>query len=232
LGRKACVILDNGEKTEFFNLLKGTAQGDCPSPVLYNICAQILIFKIELDNSVPSLYGDFDFSNFEVQEGDSLFGWERKCATNKNESFADDSTTFTLFTYEALLGIKTMLLEFTNISGLKCNFEKTSIMRIGDTLSEYDKRIDSLGFSIVEKCTLLGFVINGNGDFKEENFKMVDKKVNGILNFWRPFNLSFTGKITIVKTLVVTAINYHASVLRKNGCKILKEKFNNLWVAG
>jgi hypothetical protein len=42
---------------------------------------------------------------------------------------------------------------------------------------------------------------------------LVDKKVNGILNFWRPFNLSLTGKITIIKTLVLTAINYHATVL-------------------
>jgi hypothetical protein len=86
-------------------------------------------------------------------------------------------------------------------------------MRIGDTSSEYDRRIDGLGFTIGEKCTLLGFIINGNGEFNDENFKLVDKKVNGILNFWRPFNLSLTGKITIAKTLVLTAINYHATVL-------------------
>jgi hypothetical protein len=106
-----------------------------------------------------------------------------------------------------------MLLNFTKLSGLKCNFEKTSIMRIGDTFSDYDKRIDGLGFSIVENCTLLGFNINGKGEFNAENYKLVDKKVNGILNFWRPFHLSITGKITVIKTLVLTPINYHATVL-------------------
>jgi hypothetical protein len=46
--RKACVLFENGIKGEIFDLLKGTAQGDCPSPIIYNICAQILLFKIEL----------------------------------------------------------------------------------------------------------------------------------------------------------------------------------------
>jgi hypothetical protein len=50
--RKACVILENGKKSKFFNLEKETAQGDCPSPLIYNFCAQILIFKIELDPGI------------------------------------------------------------------------------------------------------------------------------------------------------------------------------------
>jgi Reverse transcriptase (RNA-dependent DNA polymerase) len=54
-GRKACVILENGKKSEIFDLLKGTAQGDCPSPIIYNICAQILLLKIELDPSIRKL---------------------------------------------------------------------------------------------------------------------------------------------------------------------------------
>jgi hypothetical protein len=46
--RKACVILSDGKTSNIFDLLKGTAQGDCPSPILYNICAQILISKLNL----------------------------------------------------------------------------------------------------------------------------------------------------------------------------------------
>jgi hypothetical protein len=50
--RKACIIFNNGEKGNLFNLLRGTAQGDCPSPIIYNICAQVLIFKIELTETI------------------------------------------------------------------------------------------------------------------------------------------------------------------------------------
>jgi hypothetical protein len=60
-------------------------------------------------------------------------------------------------------------------------------MRIGRIEEEMDPRINDLGFTIVKKCTLLGFVISDEGNLIHGNFKMVDNKVNGILNFWRPF---------------------------------------------
>ena len=50
-GRKACIITSPGEMSESFELEKGHAQGDSPSPLLYNFAAQILLFKIELDKN-------------------------------------------------------------------------------------------------------------------------------------------------------------------------------------
>jgi hypothetical protein len=212
MNRKACVLLDNGEKTNFFDLLRGTAQGDCPSPILYNICAQILIFKIELDDNIPSIYERTENEVFDPG-GTDLYRYEYNGATNKNESFADDSTTFTLLNFEALSYFKATLEAFSKLSGLRCNLEKTVIMRIGDTESEMDPRINSLGFTISKSCCLLGFDFAENTDLAVLNFAKVDKKINGILNFWRPFFLSTSGKITIVKTLIYPVINYHATVL-------------------
>jgi len=40
--RRACLKLDNGETTEFFDVSKGNTQGDCPSPVLYNFVGQLI----------------------------------------------------------------------------------------------------------------------------------------------------------------------------------------------
>jgi hypothetical protein len=142
-----------------------------------------------------------------------FLGTKANVQQKKNESFADDSTTFTLFTYEALSRMRDLLMEFSLLSGLRCNLEKTTVMRIGRIDEEIDPRINDLGFTIVKKSTLLGFVISDEGNLIHDKFKMVDKKVNGILNFWRPFFLSLGGKVTIIKSLVIPPINYHASIL-------------------
>jgi hypothetical protein len=80
--RKACVILGDGKTSNLFDLLKGTAQGDCPSPIIYNICAQILIFKIELDPAIRKLpvFGDLP----RPPETNALFSEESNCETTKN----------------------------------------------------------------------------------------------------------------------------------------------------
>jgi hypothetical protein len=48
--RKACIQLENNITTDTFDLGKGHAQGDSPSPLLYNLAAQIQIFKIEFNS--------------------------------------------------------------------------------------------------------------------------------------------------------------------------------------
>jgi hypothetical protein len=47
--RSACILLSDGKLSDPFKLGKGHAQGDSPSPLLYNLAAQIQIFRIELD---------------------------------------------------------------------------------------------------------------------------------------------------------------------------------------
>jgi hypothetical protein len=102
--RKACVILGNGETSNIFDLLKGTAQGDCPSPIIYNICAQVLIFKIELDPKIRKLpVFEQIQQNFRAEV---FFENESNFETSKNESFADDSTTLTFFDFEDLAALK------------------------------------------------------------------------------------------------------------------------------
>jgi hypothetical protein len=73
--------LGNGKVSNFFDLLKGTAQGDCPSPIVYNICAQILIFKIELDKNIRKLP---IFENLDpLEQTDEIFIHESNLQNNK-----------------------------------------------------------------------------------------------------------------------------------------------------
>jgi hypothetical protein len=86
-------------------------------------------------------------------------------------------------------------------------------MRFGDTVSDPDPRIDSLGFSIEKECKLLGFTVSDGENRYIKNFELMKKKVTGIINIWKIFNLSLTGKITIVKTLIYPVLNYYLSIL-------------------
>jgi retron-type reverse transcriptase len=47
--RLACVILNENKTGKNFKLQRGNAQGDTISPFLFNICYQLLLFKIEYD---------------------------------------------------------------------------------------------------------------------------------------------------------------------------------------
>jgi hypothetical protein len=214
--RKACILLENGNKSVLFNLEKGTAQGDCPSPLLYNFCAQILIFKIELDPGIRRIDLDSEMGMEPAEDpipvpivNDNESNFE----TGKNESFADDSTTCTYFEYDDLNCLKNILIQFSGISGLKCNFDKTSIMRIGNLDGEVDRRILDLGFEIVDNCKLLGFKFSNRDTLADSNAPQLIEKIKNTVRFWTPLNLSVAGKITIAKTLILPLFIYYGTII-------------------
>jgi hypothetical protein len=57
--RTACITFDDGTLSEPFDLGRGEAQGNTPSPVLYNMGEQILLFKLELCPEISSVFNHF-----------------------------------------------------------------------------------------------------------------------------------------------------------------------------
>ncbi len=49
---------------------------------------------------------------------------------SRNESLADDNTTLLLLNEENLISLRNVLDDFGNLSGLKCNFDKTVVMEL------------------------------------------------------------------------------------------------------
>jgi hypothetical protein len=113
-----------------------------------------------------------------------------------------------------LAALKNILVCFEKLSGLKCNFEKTVIVRIGNLDDDPDPRILELGFTIATECKLLGFKISQGQERFGSNLAELIKKVKNTLNFWKIFNLSLSGKVTIVKSIVYPIVNYYLSVLQ------------------
>jgi hypothetical protein len=119
--REACILLDNGNKTNSFPLGCGRPQGDNISPNTFNFAEQILIFKIELDRNIKKIPRAINQPL--VLPVHDFFSKESNRETDKNESLADDNTTITLLEETSLLSVRNILNDFGKISGLKCNFD-------------------------------------------------------------------------------------------------------------
>ena len=220
--RCAVILLENGKVSDSFDLKRGTAQGDSPSPFLYNLAAQILIWKIELDLNIKGVYpGGINGPQIDpepLRDPDQAlnidyFAYESNFETSKNESFADDANNFLLLEFDAMLALKTVLADFKKLSGLECNIDKSFVMRIGDTSAPIDQRVVELGFPFTEEITVLGFVLRNDENYVLKNFEKISGKIANIIRFWDRFNLSLPGKIAIYKTLLVPQINFIASIL-------------------
>ena len=68
--------------------------------------------------------------------------------TAKNEGLADDNTTINLLKLRCLRSMKSILEDFSVISGLICNYDKTVIMPINPVNEPLLQEIRDLGFSI------------------------------------------------------------------------------------
>jgi hypothetical protein len=108
--RTPCVMLEDGKLSQAFNLEIGNTQGNGPSPLQFNICEQILLFKLELNPYIRPVSDSAELpitlrSNMlgDCTNTDrGIFSYEGNNETNTVEGFADDSTVVALATPEAI----------------------------------------------------------------------------------------------------------------------------------
>jgi hypothetical protein len=136
---------------------------------------------------------------------------ENNRETEKLETFADDNTVIALLSERALYAIKSILTGFGNISGLKCNVEKSNLLIIGtDRVPDYATSSD---FAVVNSLKILGINITRNFDDLYSNFDKVETKIVSTANFWKRFNLSLIGRINVAKTLMLSQVGYVGCIL-------------------
>jgi hypothetical protein len=186
--RQACILLDDGTYSRNFALERGRAQGDNISPNTFNFAEQILLFKIELDPTFAGIARNFTIPPDIVINNAPHFMLESGGETSRNESLADDNTTLMLLNEENLISLRTVLDDFGNISGLKCNFDKTVVMpigHVGTVLENY------AGFTVSSSVKLLGMTINNDLDNFDNIFLDIGEKILNIILFWNRFRLTF-----------------------------------------
>ena len=165
--RSACIIMDDGSYSRSFKLDRGRAQGDNISPNTFNFGEQILILKIELDPNITGVWKNFQIPPYMSSNPNPLFMHESRGETAKNESLADDNTTLMMLEEPGLCALRDILDNFGNISGLRCNYEKTVIVPIGNTTIIPQ---NLYGFVIDSKVKLLGMEISNNFDNVDDIF--------------------------------------------------------------
>jgi hypothetical protein len=223
--RTACIIFDDGTLSKNFDLKSGRPQGENLSPIQYNICNQILLFKLELDPGIKSLFqavygpnAPFPLSCNSSQKN-KYFLHESCRETDKAEGFADDSTALTLADQESISNIENCLINFEKISGLACNFEKSSITFIGDTTNLTNI---STRFSVSESFKLLGVDISNDLSRLQDNFRKIKTKMLRSVSFWERLQLSLPGRIQICKTFLLSLVNYFGSILLPDPALIIE----------
>ncbi len=218
--RTARIILDSGKNSPEFNLERGFAQGNSPSPKKYNIGEQILIFRIEYDPNVVGVYNSFLIPR-SVEDGATRYPLlemaeqrglmvdpELKETTRKTNAFADDSNAGLLRCAENLSRVKNILFDFGDISGLETNVEKTTLMPIGGLDVGIPQEIIDLGFEIVNEIKCLGFRINNRAENLTRHFNEKIRKIRQLIGSWSRYNVSLPGRISIAKTMLLSQIGY------------------------
>jgi exonuclease III len=215
--RTASIILDTGKLSRPIKLGRGNAQGDVISPFIFNICYQILLMKLECELQIEKV----DLPEHDIADPDllraNLTGAELPVShiSKKTFAFADDCNILCALKKSSIISVLNILSEFENISGLKCNVEKTNIIFIGSDPVDIEN-IAELGLNIVENITVLGFTINNGPSVFEENFNIILNKCLNQLRFWTRFNLSLPGRINICKSMFYSQLSYIGCVIPIN----------------
>ena len=202
MNRAARIVINTDLTSEIFELERGNAQGDTISPFLFNLGYQILMFKLEYDRQIVGIIEEVGFGpDFPALPATVSQKPPRVYA------MADDATVLTKMERESLVRIRDILSEFHLLSGLTCNIEKTTLMQFG-TVEPVPQEIVDIGFEIQNEIKLLGLKINSNCSNYVISKNELEEKVDSQIRFWRRFDLSLPGRISVSKTFMYSQLNY------------------------
>ena len=184
---ESCVI-QNRHMADFFKLGRGCRQGDPLSPYLFLICGEILAIMIRSNDRIGGIKM-----------------W-RKCY--KISQYADDTSLYLDGKESSLREVLSILDSFDFLSGLKMNAEKTKLILIGaleGSKSELCKEVN-LEWGVTEFNSLgVNFSINVE-DIWSLNTDKKMLEIQRLLTKWKKRDLTIIGRITVIKSLVLSKL--------------------------
>jgi hypothetical protein len=191
-GIETCII-NNGFTTKFFKPQKGVRQG-CP------LSPYIFILTVELMNRW-------------IRKKISQHGTQDKKGNNYLIlQFADDTSFAINNNAKAIHDLFEHLRKFGEASGLKININKTEILLLGNTLKEnipknYKKYVkDSVKYL---GCN----IYKSHKKTTEMNIEEAVNKIKKLLEKWNRRYTTLSGKIAVIKSLLLPQLTYILSTM-------------------
>ena len=213
LNRTFC-IKNGGHISKDYKMERGVRQG-CPlSPLLFIISIELLGISVRQSENIKGI--TIRVRHFPV--------------THKIKQYADD-TTFILNGLIDFREVLSKIKEFSNISGLYLNKNKTYAMRIGESAVKIK---DFQGVKFVDRIKLLGIYFSNSNAARdiEDNWIGRIERLEQKLSLWARRKLTLLGKVTVIKTFGLSQFIY---VMKSIGLKkevlqrINKIIFSFLW---
>ena len=204
-----------GGPLTFLNLKEELIRQGCPlSPYLFILGVEILAEKIRKNETIKGIT---------VSENEI-----------KVSQYADDTTLILDGSKESLICALQVLENFSLVSGLKLNNRKTEALWIGAYKDRGDKLCPGKNLKwIKQKGKALGVWFSTNPEeVLEANYADKLAKVSNSLGCWELRRLSLLGKITVLKSLIVSQLVYILSPLPTNQRVLVEINilfFNFLW---
>lgn len=198
-----------GYLSSFFNIGRGCRQGDPLSPYLFIICAEFLSTLIRTNKKIKGIVAQ-----------DTEF---------KISQFADDTSIFLDGSSQSLNSTLEELDRFAHISGLKINYDKTQLIWIGSKKHSADT-IKTKWKLLWGGCKFKVLGINFNVDLENmvrENYELKIQQLDKIVKQWGKRSLSPLGKITVIKTFMISAFN-QLFIMLPNPDQTIIDHMNNI----
>ena len=186
---KSCV-LNCGWMTNWFPLGRGLRQG-CPlSGLLFVLGIEILSCKIRQCNNIIGIQLPLEARQVKITQ------------------YADDST-FMLSDEQSVENVIKIVTNFSQISGLKLNENKSQALWLGPWKTRRDKPF-GLQWNTYPNCCIkiLGVVFHSNKSASEciENWVKRIENIENIVKSWNKRKITVIGRVTIVKSLMISQI--------------------------
>ena len=129
------------------------------------------------------------------------------------ELYADDCSIFLQPSEECLRYTIHVLDQFYKLSGLKISVQKTKAIWFGKNAKNRLNLCPDLSLDWAHKFKLLGVEFDNNLEEMNVNYELKLKEMKKILDCWMYRALTVYGKITVIKTLVLSKVSHLALVL-------------------
>ncbi|XP_071714290.1 uncharacterized protein [Rutidosis leptorrhynchoides] len=196
-------ILVNGSPTNEFSLGRGVRQGDPLSPFLFILASEGLniLTKVALGKGL--------FKGIELGNDKVLIS---------HLQYADDTMFFGEWSHLNACNLMNLLKCFELTSGLKINFHKSCVYRIGIDHGELEMLSHHMGCQVGRfPFVYLGLPIGSNMKTLNDWRPVIDK-FDSRLSSWKMKSLSFRGRLVLIKSVLSSLPLYYFSLYRASPC--------------